>query len=1405
MKRMKQIISLLLCLCMVFPQMSLMVSAVDIYDEGSCGEKVSWVLYSDGVLSITGSGEIEDAPWYQYNNIIKKVVINSGVTLISEHAFAFCSQLVSVELPNTMESIGEYAFQQCHALNEINIPQGVDYIGQCAFFVCESLESVKIPSSLVSLEQYVFGYCTSLKCVEIPDSISHINEGTFYNCSSLADVYYGGTNEQWENIDISDNNDGLSTATIHYNLTENDCEHSFSYYTTTGTTAYDAQTHTSHSWTIEKCSLCQETRVSNHTTEKNEHLFENDSTTCSYCRYTSVDCKHEGKILIDHARQINDSSDKTLHNIYEYKRHTCALCQSSIQFDVITYEYAPHDFNSNGYCTVCKYSLEEGCYHDTYNMPVVWTYEEISGNDEWHIRHQQSSEATCKTCKQVIDIFRNSEVLEEHSYENGVCTSCNHVEGSVTPTYTPTISDFALSDTEVPLEQSFTLSGVVNGNGDTIKALQVAVFKKDDHSQGGVHQRVEPNSATFDLSSISPIITGQTYGSMLMNEGQYDIVLYVTLTNGGSFGDNPPTQTVTVVPKSECAHAAGETSTYVGSVCRSVDDNNHEVYADKYSSVCTKCNEPFEALILRQNSAIEILPHDYSGKYGICKSEGCAHVCSHTNMKTYFDEPIEGTEVWKDNGNGTHDRLQVKVAQRCDCGVEGEGYLVEHDVSGQPHVLGKLIVDHYESNEEGHKVVGTKTCIAPGCGHSEAAESEWENHVDNDQDRSCDYCGKAIIKGFSAMRNGWSFVNAGAAFNYKDPYYFPTKRYEEVFGKSYVAAATKADGSMNTSMMIKWGGNCSAMCMTSVMFYLNMLNKEQYMSSDVNNYYSSEKTDLYTNYPGKTVVIDKNDEITKLIERYQLMDQLSAKEYHTTDSTESDMVDNYYKKTETTGWFNLVHNYAHQSEGKYIKNTLDKILKNIDNDVPLIIGLQYQSYNEDGDTPIRVGHNIVIRTDKEPVNKNGWWRVYVYDPNTPYLPELVADNSTPASFHLNQYLEHISEGGAEDRYIELNPDLNQWRYRTGGSGNYIGSDANGSVIEMEYDVKKTSPLCTVRTKSPEMMYVFTLVGSGIPTSFNGTEPYLYNNEIRMSTSNGSNYVVLDENYNVIADELTSVTSMSETVNTTTNQNARYSIPLSKFIIEYESGTDVSFFGSDSVVSFASDKPVTVKVDMDEHTVQIIGKEKGDISVQITEVYDSDEYSSADMIGTLDEGDTITLKLDDDQLNINGQINGNSKLDIYTDHDDISKDRYITTLEKGVDDLDIADIRKLGVTPEKPGTSNKDEKPSIDEDDEDYFDAVIKKIKAANDGDIIKININSKDRIPVAVINALKKKDDVTLVIRRNKGDNISLNSEMNFKNTKLSYYLISYLETLDDEMISSPTIEKENPNTGAAINHFASR
>ena len=150
---------------------------------------------------------------------LKEIKIPDGVTSIGHAAFAGCSSLEEIEIPDSVTTIEEYLFHMCSSLKKIKLSKNITRIGDSTFGVCSNLKEIVIPDGVTSIEDWAFNQCTSLTRVDIPGSVASIGKYTFYGCSSLADVYYSGSEKQWNKIDIGGNNDYLLNAHIHYSGT----------------------------------------------------------------------------------------------------------------------------------------------------------------------------------------------------------------------------------------------------------------------------------------------------------------------------------------------------------------------------------------------------------------------------------------------------------------------------------------------------------------------------------------------------------------------------------------------------------------------------------------------------------------------------------------------------------------------------------------------------------------------------------------------------------------------------------------------------------------------------------------------------------------------------------------------------------------------------------------------------------------------------------------------------------------------------------------------------------------------------------------------------------------------------------------------------------------------------------
>ncbi len=152
---------------------------------------------------------------------LKEVVIPDSVQTLESNAFSSCKSLDTVVLNNTITSIGAFTFYNCEKLKAINIPDSVTSIGNGAFQNCSSLSSVSIPNYNTTIARLTFSGCTSLTSVSLPNSIQTIGVQAFEYCSALKDVWFGGTENQWNQITIDSFNIPLTNATIHFGANEN--------------------------------------------------------------------------------------------------------------------------------------------------------------------------------------------------------------------------------------------------------------------------------------------------------------------------------------------------------------------------------------------------------------------------------------------------------------------------------------------------------------------------------------------------------------------------------------------------------------------------------------------------------------------------------------------------------------------------------------------------------------------------------------------------------------------------------------------------------------------------------------------------------------------------------------------------------------------------------------------------------------------------------------------------------------------------------------------------------------------------------------------------------------------------------------------------------------------------------
>jgi hypothetical protein len=175
---------------------------------------------------------------YQYKGTMPEntcIELDEGTVCISSQAFAGCSNLTNIIIPNSVTSIGwgafegtgwyenqpdglvyagkvaylykgnmpentiieledgtvgiaSSAFQECYNLINIAIPNSVTTIGVVAFYGCSGLTSITIPNSVTTIGIQAFYGCRGLRDITIGNSVTNIGSQAFSGCRTLTSI-----------------------------------------------------------------------------------------------------------------------------------------------------------------------------------------------------------------------------------------------------------------------------------------------------------------------------------------------------------------------------------------------------------------------------------------------------------------------------------------------------------------------------------------------------------------------------------------------------------------------------------------------------------------------------------------------------------------------------------------------------------------------------------------------------------------------------------------------------------------------------------------------------------------------------------------------------------------------------------------------------------------------------------------------------------------------------------------------------------------------------------------------------------------------------------------------------------------------------------------------------------------
>ena len=165
------------------------------------------LVIPQGVRAYDFSAVAPSGQTLYYDTVDGTATVTCQINTIPSYSDDLTGDLIipsSVTYNNTtywVTSIGGFAFAGCSGLTSVTIPDSVTVISGYAFWGCSGLHSITLSGAVTNIGMHAFTGCSGLTSITIPDSVKNIHSSAFRDCINLTSMVVASGNTHYDSRD----------------------------------------------------------------------------------------------------------------------------------------------------------------------------------------------------------------------------------------------------------------------------------------------------------------------------------------------------------------------------------------------------------------------------------------------------------------------------------------------------------------------------------------------------------------------------------------------------------------------------------------------------------------------------------------------------------------------------------------------------------------------------------------------------------------------------------------------------------------------------------------------------------------------------------------------------------------------------------------------------------------------------------------------------------------------------------------------------------------------------------------------------------------------------------------------------------------------------------------------------